>query len=171
MRVSHDPEKGLIFLQLENDAALNEKLDEWRSFPRVRLEERIEEGSEVTATLASQARRVSLPCRVKQVFRSGQNHWGIMLEVLDWAEAGPVPSPAAGEQGKAVVGRRLRGRPHLKNTPEGEAVAASETRGVSPTFELKQMNPRRRRCSRLRPVDPSARSSCAIRILRSSLGS
>ena len=39
MRISQDVERGIVLVQLDDDAALAEKLEEWRKFPRVRLEE------------------------------------------------------------------------------------------------------------------------------------
>ena len=138
MRISQDVERGIVLVQLDDDAALAEKLEEWRKFPRVRLEERVDEGAELAVTLASRVRRVLLPCRVKQVFRSGQTHWGTMLEVLDWseAEAGAAPEPEAVPE-----------QPTLEAADEPTAaevqtqVPVSEAQGVSPMFELKKMNP------------------------------
>ncbi|MEM1250341.1 MAG: hypothetical protein AAGA81_08125 [Acidobacteriota bacterium] len=131
MRVSYDPERSVVLVQLEDDTALTEKLDEWRKFPRIRLEERPEEGSELAVTLASRARRILLPCRVKQVFRSGQTHWGAMLEVLDWSAA---------EASAEARETDLPGTEPAVAEAQTQ-VPVSEAQGVSPMFELKKMNP------------------------------
>ena len=47
----------------------------------LRLETRLDEGSAVVLDLASDARQVELRARVKQVFRSGVDLWGTLLEV------------------------------------------------------------------------------------------
>lgn len=138
MRVSHDPARGVVLLQLEDDEALREKLDEWRKFPRLRLEERPEEGSELAVTLASRARRVLLPCRVKQVFRSGQTHWGAMLEVLDWSDA---EEEAAGDAVTEPDESRSADADGPTAADIETQVPVSESQGVSPMFELKKMNP------------------------------
>ncbi len=136
MHVTHDPQQGLVRVQLDDDAALDAKLTEWRSFPRLRLEERAEEGSTLRVTLASRAREVVLPCRVKQVFRSGQTHWGTMLEVLDWAaaEANVAPQAEPEDSDEDTQGDATE----VTETQDG--VGRDETRGVSPIFEIRQMN-------------------------------
>ncbi len=49
----------------------------------VRLEQRLDEGVEIEVLLVSGVLEVSMRCRVKQVFRSGADRYGTMVEWLD----------------------------------------------------------------------------------------
>ena len=132
MKTILDRANGRLLLELANDAELADLLQRSRAAGvKARLRERLDEGEELQLAIASRARRVELPCRVRQVFRSGAEHWGTMLEVLDWAPADEV---ADGDH---------------EATSEGGPEAADvervgETQGTSAIFAIKKLNPTQR---------------------------
>ena len=75
----------------------------------VRLDERLDEGVEIELVLQSDGTRWTVPARVQQVFRSGADRFGTMLEVLRWDTRPTVdlsdgaPPPDADEAGSPAA--------------------------------------------------------------------
>jgi hypothetical protein len=122
--------------------------------PIVRLTERLDEGTRVQVESRCGLQRDLLGARVRQVFRSGAELWGTLLEPAEAENELAVPS-ASGEVAPAVVGEQQDtaegaldpvGSPDSED-PEESATAASkrgETYGASAFFELQKLNPNQR---------------------------
>ncbi|HVS61914.1 MAG TPA: hypothetical protein VMT85_00295 [Thermoanaerobaculia bacterium] len=101
----------------------------------VRLEQRLDEGVEIDLVLQSDGTRWVVPARVQQVFRSGADRFGIMLEVLSW-DTQPTVALSASQTAPPADG---------EPEPQAEPAAdAAETTGTSVQFEIRALNPSQR---------------------------
>lgn len=139
MHVEWQEDGGRLVVRFEEADALDALLERARSTsPILRLGTRLDEGAPVLLVLADPSRNLELTARVKQVFRSGMDLFGTMLEIdLDSkppreTAADTLREPDALEIPDAVAAPE-----------EGESGPAltGETLGTSVTFDLQRMRP------------------------------
>lgn len=109
----------------------------------VRLGERLDEGTEIDLVLQSDGTRWTLPARVQQVFRSGADRFGTMLEVLSW-DTRPTVDLSAAAAGASELSTAEDERQEPEDPAREKPVASGETLGTSAQFEIKAMNPSQR---------------------------
>jgi hypothetical protein len=137
-----------LVVHLDGEDALDAMLDRARADALVfRLETRLDEGAAVTLDVSADGRRLELPARVKQVFRSGTDRFGTLLS-LDAAAPPASPAVPVLQAGSATA-------EDAPDPPSGGAQAAlaepaadpeepaltGETLGSSVAFELQRMRP------------------------------
>lgn len=133
--LSLDSGRGRLVVTLANDGELAARLEKGESMGWIfRLEERLEEAHDLEVILTGGKRTVRLETRVKQVFRSGKDLHGTMLEVLSQHEEdqrevstattriGSVADPPTVDQERPV--KRV-----------------GETLGASSVFDIKKLDP------------------------------
>jgi hypothetical protein len=101
----HDAGNRLV-VRFEQADALDALLEKARTdSPILRLEQRLDEGATVVLELADGIRRLELPARIKQVFRSGADRFGTVLEVDVQAgrDLGPGVAPAPESAAEAAT--------------------------------------------------------------------
>jgi hypothetical protein len=130
-------------LRFEGAEELQTFLDKARDgTPIVRLAERLEEGAAIDLVLLSDGTRWRLPARVRQVFRSGADRFGTILDVLRWDAS---PSVTVDVAPAATQDTEEHAEEHADE--QGAPVAATgafETTGTSVQFEIKALNPAQR---------------------------
>jgi hypothetical protein len=145
-------EGGRLVVRFEEAGALDALLERARSTsPILRLETRLDEGAPVVLVLSDQSRNLELTARVKQVFRSGMDLFGTMLEIdLDSGrEAVAVEGEEAPEEVSAAVSDTPCEPDAFDDSDAAEApeesetgpALAGETLGTSVTFDLQRMRP------------------------------
>ncbi|HVS16690.1 MAG TPA: hypothetical protein VMV46_22485 [Thermoanaerobaculia bacterium] len=134
---SLDLASSTLELRFEGAEELQAFLDKARDgTPIVRLAERLEEGSQIDLVLQSEGTRWTVPARVRQVFRSGADRFGTILDVLRW----DAETSVAFESAPAATGEPETDVPE----PTPAAGVAGETTGTSVQFEIKALNPAQR---------------------------
>ena len=145
-----------LVVRFEQADALDALLEKARSGPPIlRLDTRLDEGSALLLELADGVRRVELPARVKQVFRSGSDRFGTVLEIdlcagrELGAEAAADVAPGGPDVELEGVGALAQGgeiQPPSEDASQGESDEApaspeGETLGSSVSFEIQRMRP------------------------------
>jgi hypothetical protein len=152
----HDAGNRLV-VRFEQADAFDALLEKARTdSPILRLEQRLDEGASVVLELADGTRRLELPARIKQVFRSGSDRFGTVLEVDVAAGrdlgADHVPPDDGEPFDEAALAAALSAAPPEEpaSTDElgepdadgdGEPALSGETLGASVAFDLQRLRP------------------------------
>jgi hypothetical protein len=150
----HDAGNRLV-VRFEQPDAFDALLEKARTdSPILRLEQRLDEGASVVLELADGTRRLELPARIKQVFRSGSDRFGTVLEVDVAAgrDLGDVPPDDGEPFDEAALAAALAAAPAEEppSTEEpgepdadgdGEPALSGETLGASVAFDLQRLRP------------------------------
>lgn len=133
---------GRLVVRFEDADALDALLERARSTPPIlRLETRLDEGAPVVLVLSDPSRNLELTARVKQVFRSGMELFGTILEIdLD---SGREAVAVEREEDMPCEPGALETSDAAEAPEERETGPAltGETLGTSVTFDLQRMRP------------------------------
>jgi hypothetical protein len=136
-----------LVVRFEQADALDALLAKARSEPPIlRLDTRLDEGAALLLELADGVRRVELPAKVKQVFRSGADRFGTVLEI-DLCAGRELGAEAPAEIAASEPESELEGlglaEADAEAAPDAsdDAGAGGETLGSSVAFELQRMRP------------------------------
>lgn len=132
-----DQDSSRLELRFDDSEELEGFLDRARAGRSiVRLGDRLDEGTEIDLVLLSEGTAWTVPARVRQVFRSGADRFGTMLDVLSW-DSQPTVVEAEDPASTALAET-------TEQAQAKQAVAGGETTGTSAQFEIKAMNPSQR---------------------------
>ena len=137
----------LVRLDFTDEVAYYAWIERLRSAsPILRLAERLDEGARLRIESVHGAQRDELVAEVRQVFRSGADLWGTLIEVCEddageEAPDGPQESaePSAEPDGKQGGEGEVEGDPDPDD--DDETTRRGETYGASAFFELQKLNP------------------------------